>query len=67
MTEHPELRKGKCCLFIPFKDNNAGKELGEPLFLDGCTTMYHASLQSGKNIPGKVKAQEVHAVLIYNF
>ena len=27
MTEHPELRKGRRRLFIPFKDNNAGKEL----------------------------------------
>ena len=26
MTEHPELRKGRHHLFIPFKDNNAGKE-----------------------------------------
>ena len=25
MTEHPELRKGRCRLFIPIKDNNAGK------------------------------------------
>ena len=27
MTEHPELRKGRRRLFIPIKDNNAGKEL----------------------------------------
>ena len=27
MTEHPDLRKGRRGLFIPFKDNNAGKEL----------------------------------------
>ena len=27
MSEHPELRKGKLCLFIPIKDNNAEKEL----------------------------------------
>ena len=25
MTEHPELRKGRRHLFIPFKDNNVGK------------------------------------------
>ena len=25
MTKDPELRKGRCRLFIPFKDNNAGK------------------------------------------
>ena len=27
MSEHPELRKGRRHLFIPFKDSNAGKEL----------------------------------------
>ena len=27
MNEHPEIRKGRRRLFIPFKDNNAGKEL----------------------------------------
>ena len=27
LTEHPELRKGIRGLFIPIKDNNAGKEL----------------------------------------
>ena len=32
MTEHPELRKGRRRLFIPFKDNNAGKELSAALF-----------------------------------
>ena len=26
MTEHPELRKGRHCLFIPFNYNYAGKE-----------------------------------------
>ena len=27
LTEHPELRKGRRHLFVPIKDNNAGKEL----------------------------------------
>ena len=27
MTKHPELRKGRCRLFIPYEDNNVGKEL----------------------------------------
>ena len=58
MTEHPELRKGRRRWFIPFKDNNAGKELS------CCTTIVdsHATLQNSKSIPGKVKAHEVQAV-----
>ena len=27
MSEHPKLRKGRRRLFIPFEDNNAGREL----------------------------------------
>ena len=27
LTEHPELEKDRCRLFVPIKDNNAGKEL----------------------------------------
>ena len=64
MSEHPELIK-KSRLFIPFKDNNAGKELTAASISRWiCTTIVdsHASLQSSKNIPGKVKAHEVHAV-----
>ena len=65
MSEHPELRKGRRRLFIPFKDNNAGKELSAASISRWiCTTIVycHASIQGNKNIPGKVKAQEVHAV-----
>ena len=65
ITEHPKLRKGRRCLFIPFKDNNAGKELSAAsIFRWICTTIVdsHASFQGSKNIPGKVKAHEVHAV-----
>ena len=65
MTEHPNLRKGRRHVFIPFKDNNAGKELiAGSISRWICTTLVdsHASIQSGNNIPGKVKAQEVRAV-----
>ena len=58
MTGHPELRKGRRCLFVSSKDNNAGKELNAASISRWiCTTMVdsHTSLQ-------KVKAQEVHAV-----
>ena len=65
MTEHPELMKGRLCLFVSSKDNNAGKELSAASISRWiCTTIVdsHASLQSSEKIPGKVKAQEVHAV-----
>ena len=65
MTGHPELRKGRCCLFVSSKDSIAGKELSAASISRWiCTTTVdsHASLQSNENIPGKVKAQEVHAV-----
>ena len=64
-TEHPKLRKGRRRLFVSFKDNNAGKELSAASISQWiCATIVdsHASLQSSMNIPGKVKAQEVHAV-----
>ena len=64
MTKHPELRKGRHRLFIPFKDNNAGKELtcsGASNSWWICTTMVdsHASLQISKNIPGSYGGREV--------
>ena len=65
MSEHPELRKGRRRLFIPFKDNNAGKELSAASISRWiCTTRVysHASIQGNKNIPGKFKAHEVRAV-----
>ena len=65
MSEHPELRKGRCCLFIPIKDNNTGKELSAATTSRWiCTTIVdsHASVQNSKSIPGKVKAHEVSAV-----
>ena len=65
MTEHLELRKGRRRLFIPFRDNNAGKELSAASVSRRiCTTKVdsHATLQNSKSIQGKVKAHEVHAV-----
>ena len=65
VTEHPELRKGRCRLFFSSKDNNAGKELSAASISRWiCTTIVDsdASLQSSVNIPMKVKAQEVRAV-----
>ena len=62
---HPKLRKGRRRLFIPFKDNNAGKELSAASISWWiCTTIVdsHAYLQNSKSIPGKVKTHEVHAV-----
>ena len=68
MTEHPELRKGRCHLFIPFKDNNVGKELSAASISQWiCTTVVDSQkmnvfLQESKSIQGKVKAHEVQAV-----
>ena len=67
ISEHPKLRKGRCRLFIPFKDNNAGKELifsAASIFRWFCTTTMdsHASIQGNKNMPGKIKPHEVRAV-----
>ena len=40
MTEHPELRKGRHCLFISIKDNNAWKDLLAATISRGiCTTI----------------------------
>ena len=65
MTEHPELRKGRHRLFISFKDNNVAKELSAAsvsCWMGTTTVDSHAALQNSKNITGKVKAHEVHAV-----
>ena len=72
MTEHPELRKGRRCLFVSSMDNNASKELSAASISRWiCTTIVdsHASLQSSENIPGKLKAQEVCVLwlLLYTF
>ena len=65
LTEHPELRKGRRCLFVLIKDNNAGKELSAATISRWiCTTIVdsHATLQNSKSIPGTVKAHRVCAV-----
>ena len=54
LTEHPELRKNRRCLFVPIKDNNAGKELSASTIVDS-----HATIQDSKNLSGFVKAHEV--------
>ena len=65
LTEHPELRKGRRRLFVPIKDNNAGKELSAPSISRWiCTAIVdsHAAVQDSKNLSGSVKAHEVRAV-----
>ena len=67
-SEHPELRKGRQGLFVPFKDNNESEELSAASISRwNCTTIVdshiiYASIQRNKNIPAKVKAHEVRAV-----
>ena len=56
MTEHPELRKGRRRLFIPIKDNNAGKELSAVSISRWvCNTIVdsHATFQNRNCIPGR--------------
>ena len=65
LTEHPELRKDRRRLFVPIKDNNAGKELSAPSISRWiCTTIVdsHAAILDSKNLSGSVKAHEVRAV-----
>ena len=63
--EHPELGKDRCCLLVPIKDNNAGKELSASTISRWvCTTIVdsHADIQNSRNLSGSVKAHEVRAV-----
>ena len=65
LTEHPELRKDRRRLFVPIKDNNAGKEMSAATILRWiCTTIVnsHATIQNRKSFSGSVKAHEVRAV-----
>ena len=65
LTEHPDLRKDRRSLFVPIKDNNAGKELSASSISRWiCTTIVdsHAAIQDSKNLSGSVKAHEVRAV-----
>ena len=62
LTEHLELRKDRRCLFVPIKDNNAGKELSASAISRWiCTTIVdcHAAIQNSRNLSGSVKAHEV--------
>ena len=61
LTEHPELRKDRCRLFVPIKDNNAGKELrASSISRWICTTIVdsYAAIEDSKNLSGSVKAHE---------
>ena len=65
LTEHPDVRKDIRRLFVPIKDNNAGKELSASSISKWiCTTIVdsHAAIQDSKNLSGSVKAHEVRAV-----
>ena len=65
MTDLPDLTKGRHRLFIPFKDNKAGKAFSSVLIPPWISTTIvdsHASLQNSEGIPGKVKTHEVFAV-----
>ena len=65
LTEHPELRKDRRRLFVPIKDNNAGKELSASTISRWiCTTIVdsHAAIQNSRNLSGSVKAHKVRAV-----
>ena len=51
LTEHPELRKDRRRLFVPIKDNNAGKELSAPSISRWiCTTIVdsHAPFKTAR-------------------
>ena len=59
------MRKDGRRLFVPIKDNNAGKELSAATISRWiCTTIVdsHATMQNSKSLSGCVKAHEVIAV-----
>ena len=65
LTEHPELRKDRRRLFVPIKDNNAGKELSAATISRWIYTTIvnsHAAIQNSKSFSGSVKAHEVRLV-----
>ena len=62
ITEHLELRKGRCPLIVPIKDNNAGKELSAATVSRWIRTTIvnsHATLRKSKGIPGISKVRAV--------
>ena len=65
LTEHPELWKDRRRLFVPIKDNNAGKELSASTISRWIRTTIvdsHAAIQNSRNLSGSVKAHKVRAV-----
>ena len=65
MSERPNLRKSRCHLFIPIKDNNAGMELSAAItsrWIRATRVDSHVSLQKSKSLPRTVKAHEVCAM-----
>ena len=65
VSEHPDLRKGRYRLFIPVKENCAGKELSAAAISRWiCATIVdsHASLQKSKNSPRKSKYRSGYLV-----
>ena len=70
MSEHPESKKGRRRLFIPIKDNNAGKEASVATISRWiCTTIVdiHAATQKSKRISRIVKALCSSATLLQLF
>ena len=70
MSEHPELKKGRRRLFIPIKDNNAGKEPSVATISRWiCTTIVdiRAATQKSKRISRIVKAPCSSATLLQLF
>ena len=52
LTEHPELRNARRRLFVPIKDNNAGKELSAATISTWISTTIvdsHAAMQNSKS------------------
>ena len=68
ITEHLELRKGRCPLIVLIKDNNAGKELSAATVSRWiCTTIVnsHATLRKSKGIPGISKLKGPRSGYMY--
>ena len=68
LTEHPELRKDRLRLFVPIKDNNAGKEPSASTISRWiCTNIVdsHAAIQNSRNLSGSVKAHGGYIVTAF--
>ena len=60
LTEHPELGKDRRRLFVPIKDNNAGKELSASTI--SRWIRFSCCHSEQQELSGSVKAHEVRAV-----